>query len=353
MDAQTRKHNLDAVLLLNVVFVVLVLLLHHGQYTYDFIKPLRALAINRYLQKVAVGGFLFLSGYKLTKSKLATPSLDFLKNRFLRIYPLYFIALLVYTFTVYVQKHDTLPTLKTFFVHVFLLQTVVPELFGRNYLTIWFVSVLLFCYLFFLAMRRLLVTNLMAYGVMTLSVCLGVCLIRAFFAERDIIVFMRFFEVYLSFFAVGMTYAIYEQAITRFFCRKSVAIAYAGTFTALLTLLMAVYIQRFNSMDSISLRLFEFLAILLTTIPLYFYAFTNASRLKVNRMTTSILLLGSSGSFCIFLFHRPVWSVMVEVWSNRSVFQALYILVMGIPLIVFCSCQIQRSYNNILKKLSA
>ncbi|MEL6605848.1 MAG: acyltransferase family protein, partial [Cyanobacteria bacterium J06614_10] len=319
----------------------------------DFIKPLRALAINRYLQKLAVGGFLFLSGYKLTKSKLSTPVFNFFKNRFLRIYPLYFLALLIYTFTVYVQKHDALPTLKTFFVHVFLMQTVVPELFGRNYLTIWFVSVLLFCYVFFLAMRRLLVTNLVAYTVISLSVYLGICLVRTFFAERDITVFMRFFEVYLSFFAVGMAYAIYERAITRFFCRKSVAVAYAGTFTVVLTLLMSVYSQRFHSMDTVGLRLFESFAILLTTIPLYFYAFKNASRLKVNHTTISILLLSSSGSFCIFLFHRPVWTVMVELWGNRSVFQALYILALGIPLIVFCSYQLQRSYNNILKKLSA
>jgi len=61
-------------------------------------------ALSYLLQKFAVGGFLFLSGYKLALSKRDEPAQTFLLNRFLRIYPLYFLAVVLFSCLIFCQS---------------------------------------------------------------------------------------------------------------------------------------------------------------------------------------------------------------------------------------------------------
>ena len=65
VKAQADKLVVNSIVLLTTVFILTVLLLHHGSYTHDYIWQLRQIEVNKYLQQMAVGGFLFLSGYCL------------------------------------------------------------------------------------------------------------------------------------------------------------------------------------------------------------------------------------------------------------------------------------------------
>lgn len=350
-DSLSSK-KLDAVLLLNVIFVFIVLLLHHGVYTHDFIRPLRELMIHKYLQKFAVGGFLFLSGYKLTKSKISTPKISFLRSRFLRIYPLYFIALLAHTFTVYLDKYNQLPNIKTFLAHIFLVQSVIPHLFGGNYFTIWFVSILLFCYLFFLATRKFTTSNLKLYGLSILATIIIICLVRNTFFEIDIQVISRFFELYIAFFAIGMLYAVYENkihALIRFQPLLSFICIVISVISWII--LIRLYIVRFDRIDNIYLYMVEFFSIIATTVPIYLAVFHYAPKITVKSNIAKVLEIIGSSSFCVFLFHRPIWSLMTNFQVNRTWLQSIYILLFGVPTIFFLSYQIQYIYSKLVKQL--
>jgi peptidoglycan/LPS O-acetylase OafA/YrhL len=69
----------------------------------------------------------------------------------------------------------------------------------------------------------------------------------------------------------------------------------------------------------------------------------------------------SYSSFCIFLLHRPIWSIMAVIYPEVStskplslepILQYLYIVFLGVPIIVLCSYLIQSNYNSLLNYLS-
>ena len=151
----SRPKDTFTVDFLNTIFIVMVLYLHHSMYTTYAIKLLPELNFNLFLQKMAVGGFCFLSGYKLTLSKIHTPVKAFIINRFFRIYLLYLAAVICFSVIVYPYlNYGRFPDLGTVLVNASGFQSVVPGLFGTGYLTLWFISFLFLCYIFFLAARK-------------------------------------------------------------------------------------------------------------------------------------------------------------------------------------------------------
>lgn len=53
-------------------------------------------------------------------------------------------------------------------------------------------------------------------------------------------------------------------------------------------------------------------------------------------------------SFCIFLFHRPVWTILLWVWNERTFFQSLFVFFIGIPIIFILSYITQTFYNQVV-----
>ena len=58
-------------------------------------------------------------------------------------------------------------------------------------------------------------------------------------------------------------------------------------------------------------------------------------------------------SYCMFLFHRPVWWAMTQIYNPKNSFvKLLYLLVIGIPLIITLSYYIQRWYDQLIETIS-
>ncbi|MFV9645986.1 MAG: hypothetical protein ACNYWU_09205, partial [Desulfobacterales bacterium] len=98
---QFNSSELNPVHLINALLISVVLYLHHGSYANNYFSLLNEYYIHYLLQKLAVGGFFFFSGVKLTISNLNYPASTFCKKRFFRIYILYFFALFIASFTSY------------------------------------------------------------------------------------------------------------------------------------------------------------------------------------------------------------------------------------------------------------
>jgi hypothetical protein len=54
----------------------------------------------------------------------------------------------------------------------------------------------------------------------------------------------------------------------------------------------------------------------------------------------------SYASYCMFLFHRPIWWGMARVWTpSYHYIQMAYMIILGIPLIILWSYYIQKAYD--------
>ena len=89
LELNNRDNSLN---LLRLVFASMVLLMH----TFGFIHAQNNLPdAFRYLLNLAVPCFFVVSGYLITASALKNNLKTFFKKRFARIYPAYFVCLLV------------------------------------------------------------------------------------------------------------------------------------------------------------------------------------------------------------------------------------------------------------------
>jgi peptidoglycan/LPS O-acetylase OafA/YrhL len=58
-------------------------------------------------------------------------------------------------------------------------------------------------------------------------------------------------------------------------------------------------------------------------------------------------------SFCVYLFHRPIWKIMADVWPEHSFAQWLFIIPFGITLIFVVSYYTQLIYDKIVEKFES
>ena len=152
--ADNKLPELD---ILRIVSILIVVILIHipndyanclyiklNQYTIFF---LHTLGIH-----VAMGSFAFISGFGLylnknnrninTFEKLGA----FLKKRFLRIFPLYWVALILFLIFLGYSNMDFMYLM----AHVMGLQIIVAPIFGPPILTLWFIGIIVIYYLIFI-----------------------------------------------------------------------------------------------------------------------------------------------------------------------------------------------------------
>lgn len=332
--------NIDSVNFLNSIFILIVLLLHHGGYTTNYVTFLSHYRITLVLQKLAVGGFVFLSGFKLALSKISVPLAVFLRERFLRIHLLYVIALTIFSFTAYPRLNDgQLPNLANFCVHMVGMQSVFPDLFQPNYYTLWYVSVLYLCYVFFMISRRSLERPLKFILIVILTVA-SVVVFRKIGDVIELKIFQRDLSVYIALFGFGMISSRILPLISK--CGSTLLLV--STVFGFLVLTGFYNLITVNTWYESSV---EFVLIMMGTIPFYWSSLNYLPRIRVSRKVALVVGRISYVSFCVFLFHRSVWAAMTLAWDNRSFGQWLFIVPVGLVVIFSVCYWVQRAYDYI------
>lgn len=340
-NSYCHSNRIDPVELLSAVFIVVVLFLHHRGYTTDYSWLLPKYKITLFLQKLSIGGFIFLSGFKLAKSKLSEPARSFAINRFFRIYLLYLLALIVFSFTAYPHLNKgAFPSWPNFILHAFCIQSIVPYMIQRNYHTLWFVSILFCCYGFFVLTREALQMPYFFFVVLLIAL-LCIFAIHHIGAMYDVNIFQRYLNTYLAFFAFGMIYSKIQKRIDILNVKLLLCLFLVG-FLGLTLLYNTIRINTWYE------SLTEFFLILISTLPLYCITFKMAPKLYLSNQVVRTLKCISYSSLCIFLFHRPIWAVMETIWDSRSFYQWLFIMVIGIPTIFTLSYVTQSTYDRII-----
>ena len=347
---ESTETAVDSTVYMTLIFVGIVLLLHHVNYTTDylweathrFFNPY-TLRVDKLLQKFAVGGFLFLSGYKLSISKMAEPAGRFILNRLRRIYPLYLLSVVISSFTVYPDLVDgEMPRLLTFLIHALCLQSVVPNLFQANLHTIWFVSNLCCCYLLFLVLRESLSRGAVFISKLAIVLAAIATVRQVAGTYSDVAVFTGHFDTYLLFFCAGMLCAQNRDSFGQL--NRWTLVSVSAVFTAALIAFRINQPDNFLGSPAVG-YLFDRLVILGSTLPLHVALLMSFKEVAVAPKIASLLKGMAIASYCVFLFHRPTWTLFAQIWSTPSYLQSLFMLGFGIPFIFYISYWIQTYYS--------
>jgi peptidoglycan/LPS O-acetylase OafA/YrhL len=277
-----------------------------------------------------------MAGSRLGKS---VPS--FVIDRILRIYPLYFVALLVHSCTVFpFFNNGQLPTGVNFCTHALSLQYVIPGAFDNKfYPTLWFVGMLSICYFFFLLLRKHM------YDIRKTVILVGLVFVitlvlNTIGTHLNFELFARYTNTYLTFFLVGM-YAT----------RKHSPISLMGKGFLFLYIIGSILTISFYSIISVNdwrKQLVEYVLLIVVNCSFYLYAVNTKYEIIFPRFVAGALKTISYSSFCIFLFHGPIWEIMYKTYNESSPIQWMYIAVCGTSLIILTSWFIQFVYNKMI-----
>lgn len=332
---QSSNDQIDPVHYLNTVFILIVLYLHHTNYTYDFFRN----SVFYYLlQKIAVGGFFITSGAKLSLSNQQTSAGEFFKKRFVRIYLLYVIALLLSAVTAFPFHHNgQFPSMANMLVHALCLQTILTGHFGPIFRTIWFVSVLFACYIQFLWLRKYLddVRRLVVYAFI-----LFLALSGSHYTSLKLgwPILTKDLPLYLMLFASGM-------ALSRIDIHRHMRVFSIGIFMATGLLLTLLYTSVTATTPS-ELAIYSILVI--TNVLSFFHmVISSLSKISPPGPYYPIVVFISKASFCTFLFHRIIWTLMAQLYPEHTLPQWAYIFFLGTPIIIVTSYFIQKTYNEL------
>jgi hypothetical protein len=333
-----KLSEVNTIELLNTLFIFSILFQHHIDYTINYFSYFTSFHIMAFLQKLSVGCFFFLSGFKLSVSNISVTPYTFIVNRFFRIYLLYLAALFVSSITAYPYSNmGEMPSWPNVILHILCVQSIFPNMFQTNYLTLWFVSTLFLFYIVFLMTRTVLHRSLL------FCICIFLISLFVFFTYEygkhiGIELFDRYFVLYLAIFASGMAYSRFDKNIHNI-NNMSLCILFITGFTGLIMSYNYVTIKIVYESTT------EFIFTLMSTISVYILAFKLIPRLMLPHAVSNCVSWLSYSSFCVFLFHRVIWSEMSAIWNERIFAQWLFIIVLGIPTIFMLCHLTQRTYD--------
>jgi len=328
---------------------IFVILFHHlSQHSFNF----RVFHLKGYLLDLTfiygwesyfgLGLFVFISGYLLSK---ANPSFKgwsdikrFILERYVRIFFLYSIALVLFIVLDDRIRHSL--SVCQFVLNLLGLQII----FGSNdcppLLTLWFVGLILSYYYVFIILAKFGRTLITFMALVFTILWVGV-LLRKIIGLMD-----ERFLFYFGIFAAGILGAKY-QLIEKIRSRHVTVIF---PLFVILVYFYAVFIHAKEIRSFLSLMgMGDFIAKNLIILSLVFIAFALA-RAVIRAGRYVFLQKIAYASYSIYLFHRPVWWVMEDIYNPSNVkIKAVYLALFGIPLAISVSYYSQTFYDKYFK----
>jgi len=322
----------DGINLFTALGALIILWTHHSAYTTKAIYAIPQLFIDRTAPVIfALGIFVFLSGFKLINSHHKKNIINFFLSRILRIIPLYYLSLLL--FTLFLKNKITLPKL---LIHLFGGQLIFPHIFGDMLPTLWFIGLINIYYILFIILRGF-IENKSKFIFISVSIYIVLLFLDQYSLITDKIIDRRVL-LYLPYFLLGIYFGKYHEEIINKY-RHLIILC----ILFILNLILGnVYFYPPNK----------------GFVTLYHHIFHLPLNIALLMLTLKIKFAGKGGvvisllsfaSFSTYLFHRPIWQAMNLIYHDSTPYQHIYIFFIGIPTIFIVSYIIQRSYNGLLK----
>jgi peptidoglycan/LPS O-acetylase OafA/YrhL len=280
------------------------------------------------LAYITLGTFVFISGYLIGLKNILISKhsvLHFYQKRLLRIYPLYLIAIGLFTFF---HMSDLITSLKAACLVSMLVKKAPP--------TLWFIPMLMLFYIispFVIVVCR---TNKISQLLLYCS-CLITCLLlyNKLTKLLDIRVIM-----YFPAFILGVYVSNNGKNI---FLQKSHIV-----FLLLIISILVSFIE--TTHKSTKLLLNTPLIVLCS-----YLLFRGSSEIAVssNRVYKSIILMSYS-SYCMYLFHRPLYVILTKIYFPKAYLsQVVYLVLFCLPCIIISSFIIQKLYDILIGTLTS
>jgi len=289
--------------------------------------------IGFFVASFLLGSFFFLAGY-FTQVSLGKPkrtAFGFIWSKFIRIYPPYWLALILF---IYVLGYDLNRTALA--VYVMNLQAVFSPTFIKSLLTLWYISMLVVFYILFGGMMLFIRSSL---GLLLASI---VIFAVAFIAHQTWGFFdPRFFQYFFIFLA-GVFFCRFESFRVRLFglnifIKLILAIVSAG-------ILQWVLNVEFTATNLIHLLVSDFF--ILSWILLLLTAF------RTRAGDWSLWAWLSTASFFAYLIHRPMWRAIDNFFDLEPSPSTMMVhLIPGAILALILGYFLQRGYDRLLAVL--
>jgi peptidoglycan/LPS O-acetylase OafA/YrhL len=348
---QERIREID---ILRLAAMLLILAAHLASY----VSSPELAAREPYLVVPGLSLFVFISGLALDlgRRRMSTAGdvLDFCKRRLLRIYPLYLPALGLFVAMFHYgglyHQVDFSPVLPNTMIHVMGAQALLSPRVAPMF-TLWFIGAILMYYIVYIILVRFCPT---LRGLLVGSALLVAPLaaVRLLFGMID----DRFF-LYYPFFIVGIVASRTDLLAPGRVTVKRV-LATAGVLGAAV---LAVWLARRAAgaggepswLDlgiSLSGRMvFGAVAVCVMT------GLASLSARVMPEKAYAVVLFGSVGSYAVYLFHRPVLSLMTLLMRDAlnvpAVPFGVVLVGVGIPLVFVLGYSLQRVQDAAIRLL--
>jgi len=287
----------------------------------------------------AVGGFFLLSGLILAYNYDKKFNLvDYFQNRFARIYPLYFLSLLIafplFAYFQYKTQTNYLSTIaEVSLSSVFMLQSWNTSWLLHLNAPTWSLSVEAFLYLLFplsiVLLRRINKTSLIVFQILCFCFIL-------FLLARVLSLFANFYYnfnltfpsetipiAYITLFLIGIaTGLLLKRNILVFIRLKSYKVAMASIIVVAMILVLLLNTNLFNGY-SLNFGILS---------PFYLIIFIILSN-NNDLLSSKILLRLGKISYAIYLLHLPVKAYLLHIFNfiqlnNNYICFAIYIVIL-------------------------
>lgn len=292
---------------------------HLSGYSEFFYVP-----FGEFLKNASLGLFMYVSGYLLGGKYIITTPLEawtFIKNRFLRIYPLYVISLLLFWF------HSAIST-----------RTLICSLFGVSSFfppqppTLWFVSMLFVFYTFFIIISGSFFKYKIILSTIFYMALLVLCSYYKTIDHRIL--------YYSPCFFIGV---ISSERSSNYWgkCR--------GFISSLSVFILCVGILYYKI--EIGFIPCCFLRGLISLSGAYIILFI-ANQLNRIPNIEKVFRPLSYASMAAYMFHRQIISIIRYMyWPAPSIGRVLYLYLICVPIVLVAGYLIQFSYDKSIKQL--
>ena len=329
--------------------IFLILFHHLTQHSFDFhvfhLKGhlLDLTFIYWWESYFGLGLFVFISGYLLSKEN---PSFkrwrdikQFILKRYIRIFPLYIIALVLFI----ALSGDIRSSLNicTFLLNLLGLQIIFASKYCSPLLTLWFVGLILSYYYLFIILTKF-GRGVIRFITLVFAILLFGVLLRKIIGLMD-----QRFLFFFGIFVAGMLGGKYKLI-------EKMKFSHVTLTSPLFVILVYIYVAFIHAKEIRSFLSFIGMSDLIVKnlIILWLVLFVFALARVIIRTERYVFLQKIAyASYGMYLFHRPVWWLMVDIYDPANVeIKALYLALLGIPLTIFVSYYLQKFYDRYFER---
>jgi len=374
--------------IIRIIAILIVVILIHIPLSYAFnfyllLDQFGVFVVNNVGIYVAMGSFVFVSGFGLYLNpnnrnlNSSKKILTFLKKRFIRIFPLYWAAIILFLYFVGYLGINPFYLL----YHFLGLQIIVAPYFGPPMLTLWFIGIIVIYYLIYI------VINLRGSIKWILPASIGILFFFVFLNWIFGLVEYRFFLYYLLFIFGMITaliftspeYARVKERLSKLRSEVSLLIplltAILGfiAFTLLTQFCYSFFISQYGSSNlhfilELNPDFFQLASVILLinliivsfiifVISLSNFIFRGLGYIDSKRKIESAISETAYSTYSVYLFHRIFLTIFTAIMTfglgiNMLSAQNLYIVLLFVPFIFLFSYLIQKAYDWVWKLVS-